>query len=220
MIKKTTIILIVAAGLMLSLFTFADTVSTQQNFIYRFHLYYDKGQLFANRDFEFKYDVIPDDFVAETVSAATSFRGEIVSGKGEILSSFRFDPKKGNPGFTKGAIAVDGPYFANAAKVNFYNGTNQLLLTLDVSGSSFCNDDGTCNKDVGEDYQNCPNDCKRPSPVPTYQPSVSVWQNMLIPGLAAVAIIIVILVVWIIIRRRRSLAAYGQNLPPPTPPTP
>lgn len=206
---------------MLSLFTSADTVSTQQNFIYRFHLYYDNGQLFANRDFEFKYDVIPDDFVLETVNVATSFRGEIVSGKGEILSSFRFDPKKGNLSFAKGAIAVDGPYFANAAEVNFYNSQNQKLLTLNVSGSSFCNDDGICNADVGEDYTNCPNDCKRPSPSPAYQPLVpSVWQNMLIPILVAAAVIIAVLVIWFIIKRRRSSANYGQNLPPQLPPTP
>lgn len=218
MIKKITIVSFIFLGLTLSSFVLADAVSTQQNFIYRFHLYYDSGQLFANRDFEFKYDVIPDDFTPETVSAASSFRGEIVSGKGEILSSFRFDPKKGNPTFAKGAIAVDGPYFANAAKVNFYNVANQLLLTLDVSGSSFCNDDGVCNKDVGENYQNCPNDCKRPSPAPTYQPpGPSLWQSMLIPVLLAAAVIIVVLVIWGIIRKRKTPAEQNQNLPPVQP---
>lgn len=201
----------------------ADETSpwSTQFYSYRFHLYYDNGQLFANRDFNFKYDIISDDFIPEVISTTHPFRGEIVSGKEEVLSSFRFDPQKGNPVFKKGGIAVDGPYFANAAKVNFYNGTNQLLLTLDVSGSSFCNDDGTCNSDVGENYQNCPNDCKRPSPSPAYQPPASsIWQSMLIPILVAVAVVVAALVIWFIIKRRRSLAGYDQNLPPQLPPTP
>lgn len=215
MIKKTTIILTIVIGLALSSFVLADTVSTQQNFIYRFHLYYDTGQLFANRDFKFKYDVIPDDFVPETVSTAHPFRGEIVSVKEEILSSFRFDPQKGNVTFSKGGIAVDAPYFADAARVDFYNDQGTKLLTIDVSGSSFCNDDGTCNSDVGENYQNCPNDCSRPSPSPAYQPPVpSIWQNMLIPILIAVAVIIAVLVSWVIIKRRRASAGQGQGLPP------
>jgi hypothetical protein len=217
MAKKITIISFIFWGLGLLFFASADIISDQQNFIYRFHLYFDNGQLFANRDFEFKYDVIPDDFVPEMISTGRAFRGEVISGKNEILHSFRFDPQKGNSAFKKGAIAVDGPYFANAAKVNFYNDKNQLLLTLDVSGSSFCNDDGACNKDVGENYQNCPNDCPRPSPAPTYQPpGPSLWQNMLIPMLlAAAGVIIAVLVVWGIIKKRRAKS--GQ-FPPPAPP--
>jgi len=215
MSKKATIISFALLGLALSSFVFADTVSTQQNFVYRFHLYYDNGQLFANRDFEFKYDVIPDDFVPETVSMTHAFRGEIVSGKGEILYSFRFDPQKGNSAFKKGGIAVDGPYFANAAKVNFYNDKNQLLLTLDVSGSSFCNDDGVCNKDVGENYQNCPNDCKRPLPVPIVSPApYSIWHDPFLLGLAALVVVVVVLVVWVIIKRKR---AKSGGFPPPMP---
>ncbi|MEK9177868.1 MAG: hypothetical protein AAB777_01970 [Patescibacteria group bacterium] len=218
MIKKTATILFLILGLTFSISALADQISDRQNFIYRFHFYYDSGQLFANRDFEFKYDVIPDDFTPETVSAASSFRGEIVSGKGEILSSFRFDPKKGNPNFAKGAIAVDGPYFANAAEVNFYNARNQKLLTLDVSGSSFCNDNGICNSDVGEDYQNCPNDCKRPSPSPVVLPLAPFWQSSLFIGLAALAIVVVVLIVWSIIRMRKKRAEFTGQLPP-VPPT-
>ncbi len=193
---------------------------SSQFYSYRFHLYYDNGQLFANRDFNFKYDIISDDFIPEVISTTHPFRGEIVSGKEEVLSSFRFDPQKGNPVFKKGSIAVDGPYFANAAKVNFYNDKNQPLLSLDLSGSSFCNDDSVCNSDVGENYQNCPNDCPRPSPSPTYQPSApSVWQNMLIPILVAAAAIIAVLAVWVIIKRKRISAGQNQGLPPETPPT-
>lgn len=190
---------------------------SSQFYSYRFHLYYDNGQLFANRDFNFKYDIISDDFIPEIISTTHPFRGEIVSGKEEVLSSFRFDPQKGNPVFKKGGIAVDGPYFANAAKVNFYNDKNQLLLTLDLSGSSFCNDDGACNSDVGENYQNCPNDCPRPSPSPAYQPPApSVWQNMLIPILMAAAVLVAILAAWLIIKKRKT----GSNAPSELPPVP
>ncbi len=218
MIKQITIISLIILGLAFTFFVLADTVSEQESFIYRFHLYYDNGQLFANRDFEFKYDVIPDDFVSETISTNRAFRGEIISGKEEVLHSFQFDPQKGNSAFKEGSIAVDGPYFANAANVNFYNDENQLLLTLDVSGSSFCNDDGICNSDVGENYQNCPNDCPRPSPVPVVTPaSYSIWKDPLLIGLTVLAAIVVVLVVLVIIRRRKAAANFNQNLPPAQP---
>lgn len=201
----------------------ADETSpwSTQFYSYRFHLYYDNGQLFADRDFEFKYDLVAEEFAPETLTTQAPYTGEIVNVRNEIKATFQFDPKQGNSKFVKGKISIKGPYFANAAKVNFYNDKNQLLLTLDLSGSSFCNDDGTCNSDVGENYQNCPNDCPRPSPSPAYQPPApSVWQNMLIPILVAVAIIIAVLVVWVIIKRKRTSAGQNQGLPPETPLTP
>ena len=201
----------------------ADEASpwSTQFYSYRFHLYYDNGQLFADRDFEFKYDLIAEQFTPETLTTQTPYRGEIVSVRNEIGATFQFDPKQGNPKFTKGKISVKGPYLADAAKANFYNDKNQLLLALDIGGSSFCNDDGTCNSDVGENYQNCPNDCPRPSPSPAYQPPApSIWRNMLIPVLIAVAVVVAALVIWFIIRRRRSSAGFDQNLPPQLPPTP
>jgi hypothetical protein len=195
-----------------------DSTAARDTSIYRFHLFYDSGQLYANRDFKFKYDVIPNVFVAENITTSKPFSAEITGVKNQILATFKFDPQKGKSNFVKGAINVDGPYFADAAEVNFYNAQNQKLLTLDVSGSSFCNDDGICDSDVGENYQNCPNDCPRPtpSPSPTYQPPApSVWQNMLIPVLVAAVIVIVVLVIWVIIKRRRG--GSGQ-IPPQIPP--
>ncbi len=195
----------------------ADEASpwSSQFFSYRFHLYYDNGQLFADRDFEFKYDLIAEQFTPETLTTQTPYKGEIVNVQNETETTFQFDPKQGNPKFAKGKISIKGPYFADAAKANFYDDKNQLLLALDIGGSSFCNDDGTCNSDVGENYQNCPNDCKRPSPSPTYQPPApSVWQNMLISILVAAVVIVAALVIWVIIKRRRALASQGQGLPP------
>lgn len=200
--------------ILLENFAVADERSPDQ-FTYIFHLYYDNGQLFADRDFEFKYDLIAEQFTPDTLTTQTPYRGEIINVKNETETTFQFDPKQSKPLFIKGKISVKGPYFADVAKVNFYNDKNQLLLTLDVGGSSFCNDDGTCNSDVGENYQNCPNDCPRPSPSPTYQPPApSVWQNMLIPILIAAVIIIAVLIVWVIIKRRRASASQDQGLPP------
>lgn len=203
----------------------ADETSpwSTQFYSYRFHLYYDNGQLFADRDFEFKYDLIAEQFTPEALTTQTPYRGEIVSVQNETKATFQFDPRQGNPKFTKGKISIRGPYFADAQKVNFYNDKNQLLLTLDVSGSSFCNDDAVCNSDVGENYQNCPNDCKKPSPSPAYQPPApSVWQSMLIPILiaAAVLLLVVIWIVWAIIKKRKTESgAMPPIIPPTTPPT-
>ncbi len=195
----------------------ADEISpwSPQFFSYRFHLYYDNGQLFADRDFEFKYDLIAEQFTSETLTTQAPYKGEIVNVQNEIKATFQFDPKQGNPRFAKGKISVKGPYFADASSAKFYNDKGELLLTLNLSGSSFCNDDGTCNSDVGENYQNCPNDCPKPSPSPAYQPPTpSVWQNMLIPILIAAAVVVAALVVWVIIKRRRTSAGQNQGLPP------
>lgn len=204
-------------------FLAADETSpwSPQFYSYRFHLYYDNSQLLADRDFEFKYDLVAEQFVPEALTTLVPYKGEIVNVQNETEATFQFDPKQGNSKFTKGKISIKGPYFADAAKANFYNDKNQLLLTLDIGGSSFCNDNGTCNSDVGENYQNCPNDCPRPSPSPTYQsPAPSVWQNMLIPIIVAVVVIIAVLVVWVIIKRKRASAGQNQGLPPETPLTP
>ncbi len=196
----------------------ADEVSpwSPQFYSYRFHLYYDNGQLFADRDFEFKYDLIAERFTPETLTTQTPYRGEIINVKNEIKVAFQFDPKQGNSRFAKGKISVKGPYFADAAMVNFYNEKNQLLLTLDIGGSSFCNDDGTCNSDVGENYTNCPNDCPKPSPSPA--PTISppgffgLGLSKLILILAgAVLAAVVIWIVWAIIRKRKA-----SEFTPPT----
>ncbi len=216
MIKKIILLGLVIWGI--GVFALADTVSRQDKFIYRFHLYYDNGQLLANRDFKFKYDIVSDNFIPEVISIANPFRGEVVSVINEVLYSFQFDPQKGNLAFKKGGVAVDAPYFADAAKVNFYDDKNLLLLALDVSGSSFCNDDGTCNSDVGENYQNCPNDCPKPAtptPVPSVTPSAGISSLKLILIFAGAAVLIVVIwVVWAIIRKRKS---GGGTLPPEVP---
>ena len=134
---------------------------------YIFYLYYDNGQLVADRDFEFTYDVVPEEFVPETFNTPFPYKGEIVNLKGEVAKTFQFDPRQGNPKFLKGKISVKAPYVSDGEKAVFYNNQGDALLTVFVSDSSFCNDDGVCNTDNGEDMLSCPLDCKTVTPVPT-----------------------------------------------------
>lgn len=226
MIKKLLIILLIFGAITAFHFSVSadpiDSTIAKNSSIYRFHLYYDSGQLYANRDFKFKYDIIPNLFVPENITTAKPFSADIIGVKGNTLTIFRFDPQKGKPSFTKGAINVDGPYFADAQKVNFYDDKNKLLLTLDVSGSSFCNDDGTCNSDVGENYLNCPNDCKAPtpsaSPSATPVPGGGLFSQPLILIILLIVIaVIVVLAVWSIIKKRRKTAESAE-IPPEIPP--
>jgi hypothetical protein len=219
-IKTLIIIYLVVLGLFIfSPFSQADKVADAYPFVYLFHLYYDNGKLLADRDFEFKYDLIAEEFTPETISTDSPYKGEVVSIKGSVLATFSFDPRRDNPNFKAGKISVKGPYFADAARVNFYDGHNRLLLTIDVWGSSFCNDDGICNEDVGEDYKNCPNDCKGASLSPSIsQPPVAGGKPspLVFIIIAAAIIVIAVLIIWVIIKKRKT-TSQNQNLPPVKP---
>ena len=157
-------------------FSRADSLSSAEEFpfVYLFHLYYDNGRLFADKDFEFKYDLVADQFVQPQLDINEPFRGEVVSVSDSVIGNFKFDPR-----ITGGKISVKGPHFSNAGKVNFYNDKDELLLTIQVSESSVCNEDGICNTDTGESSQNCSYDCKTtPTPTITPEPQLSVWSRM------------------------------------------
>ena len=147
--------------------------------VYLFHLYYDNGQLFADRDVQFKYDVLPEMFVSEILNTQFPYKGEVINLKGEVAETFQFDPRKGNPKFLKGTFSVKAPYVPDGQKVNFYNAQGNQLLSIFVSESSFCNDDGVCNPDTGEDTKTCPSDCKITTPVPIEPPIDSGQGGML-----------------------------------------
>lgn len=191
--------------------------------VYLFHLYYDQGRLVPDRDFQFKYDILVEEFASEDVNQAKAiYRGEIVDVRGRVKTSFRFDPQRGDPKFVKGKISVKGPYFADAQEANFYDQAGQKLSTITVSESSFCNDNGVCDKDVGESEQNCPADCQTatPSPSPssstTPLPSPAVFNWLIILGALAV-LIVVTAVVWLIIKRRKKKTDNMtlDDIPPP-----
>ncbi len=145
----------------------ASAISPSLGSVYLFHLYYDNGQLFADRDVQYKYDILSEVFVPETLNTQFPYKGEVVNLKGEVAKTFQFDPRQGNPNFLKGTLSVKAPYIPDAQKVNFLDGQGKQLLSIFVSESSFCNDDGVCNADVGEDSKTCPSDCKTVTPVPT-----------------------------------------------------
>lgn len=142
--------------------TYADVIEDAPWFTYTylFHLYYDNDQLFADRDFEFKYDMVAEEFVPEKLTTQFPFKGDIISFQGKVVSTFLFDPRRGDPDFLKGKISVKAPYAPNGQKAVFYDSQNKPLVTIFVNESSFCNEDGVCNSDRGEDNKTCSNDCK------------------------------------------------------------
>ncbi len=166
------LILIILFSVLAPLVVFGEGVADKQvsSSVYLLHLYFDNGQLFADRDVQFKYDILSETFVPEILATQFPYKGEVVNLKGEVAATFQFDPRQGNPKFLKGKISVKAPYVPDGQKGNFYNGQGNQLLSIFVSESSFCNDDGVCNPDVGEDNKTCPSDCKSSIITPTVSP--------------------------------------------------
>lgn len=139
-------------------FSFANAFIEDDRSFYIFHLQFKQDVLSQNPDARFIYDVIPG--VYETTKSSGDFYGEIVSVRKVTLLRFWFDkPTTFIPVEGRSIIDVRAPFFANADHVTFFSASGKKLFTISVSGSSFCNDNGLCNKDVGESSLNCPNDC-------------------------------------------------------------
>ena len=176
------------------------------DFVYLFHLYYDNGQLFADRDFEFKYDVIPEEFKSEILVTQFPFKGEVINFKNEVAASFLFDPRKGDQEFLKGKVAVKAPYIPDADKVYFYDNQGNQLLTFFVGESSFCDDDGICNVEKGENEQTCSNDCKA---IPTTDDQRPATDGEGLSGMAWTLIILVLASIgaggWYFWRKRKMV---------------
>ena len=139
---------------------------------YSFFLYYDNGQLYSDRDYEIKFDVLSEKFTPETINEGQlKFKGEILNFKNEIVKTFEFDPQKGDTSFKTGKITVKGPYIANGLRANFYDNNGVQALSVFVSAASICNDDGSCSAVAGENEKTCPSDCKKArTPIPTPAP--------------------------------------------------
>lgn len=131
------------------------------DYVYNFFLFYDTGQLFGNRDKEIKYEVVSGIFIEEDIKPPNDYRVDVINFKNQVVKTVKFDPQKGDPSFMSGAITVIVPYVANGNRVNFYNPANIHLLTIFVSESSFCDDNGSCDASKGEDSDNCPLDCRK-----------------------------------------------------------
>ena len=210
--QKITAILLLVVGswLLVGSFVFADEPG-DSNFTYLFHLYYDNSQLFADRDFELKYDVIPEEFVPETYSTQFPFKGEIVTLSNRIASTFLFDPRRGDPDFRAGKISVKAPYAPNGQKAVFYDSQGRTLLTVFVSESSFCNDDGVCNFDRGENENTCPNDCKGVVPVPPPKQDVNGQGDMLMSAIYVLIIAGAALGGWFGWRRGKKIKYFKED---------
>lgn len=211
------VVIFIGAGL----FAHADT-PTQNEFYYVFHLFKNKaGQLVADRDFKFVYDVIPGAFSQPSVGQFP-YRGEVFSFNGQAVGQFQFDA-------VTGKISVQAPYVADAQRVVFYDSQNQPVLTIPVSDSSYCNDNGICESDQGEDYQNCSNDCKSavlPSAPATPSDTGGSGSSGILSGIIYTVIGLVLLGGgWWFLKKRRG-GGTPPSVPPmpqiqmPTPPTP
>lgn len=139
---------------------------------YVFYLYYDNGQVFGDRDYEVKYDIVNEIFVPQ-VAVSGWYKFEILNSKSEVAETIQFDPRQGNPAFLTGKIQVKGPYTPNGQRVIFYDDQNKQLLNLFMFEGALCNDDGSCSLGQGETEKTCPSDCvkKITTPLPTITPT-------------------------------------------------
>ncbi len=134
-------------------------------FSYIFYLYYDAGQLIGDRDYQVKFDVVNEKFVAPSPSTG-GYKVEIYDYKSKLVQTVQFDPKQGNPTFTRGKVTVKAPYISDAIRASFYDNQNHQLMTIFLSAASLCNDDGFCSATNGENEKSCPNDCKKAGTTP------------------------------------------------------
>ena len=141
------IVTIISILLLFPILVFGQTQSAQ-DFTYSFNLYFDNGKLVADRDAEFSYDILPEEFPG----SSGAFKLEII----DLLdrsTTVNFEPQQGK-------MKVLAPYKADGKEAKFYDASGTLLLTLAVNESSFCDDDGVCEENYGENYLNCSHDCQ------------------------------------------------------------
>jgi len=185
---------------------------------YVFYLYNDKGQLFADRDYEIKFDILSEKYVP--VSPGPGFyKGEVITHKSETAQTFYFDPKSGDTNFAAGKIQVKGPYVSDGRQVTFYNADGVSMVNVFVMQGSICNDDGICTEAEGENNNTCPNDCKRARVTPTELPPVTLDEGydlttLLTYSVGGVAVLVLVWFGWRWWRKKRE----ESFLPPPTPP--
>ncbi len=162
------IITLTAALILCMPFSFAtaDVPTDDELFDYIFYVEFINNKPQVSTDAKIPYYIIP---VTEHTSVLSSgeFRGEIISGKGKLLESFWFNaPQTTITALGKSRIDLRAPYFANADHVSFYSAKGtKPLFTISLKASSFCNDNNKCEKDVGENYLNCSNDCPAPQKI-------------------------------------------------------
>ncbi|KKT81572.1 MAG: hypothetical protein A3B99_03415 [Candidatus Yanofskybacteria bacterium RIFCSPHIGHO2_02_FULL_44_12b] len=188
---------------------------------YAARLYFDNGKLFADRDYEVKYEIVESKFVQEVVTTPFPYRFEVIGFNNKVISSFQFDPRKGNPTFNSGKITVYAPYAPDGFKIDFLDNASRQILSLFVSDSSFCDDDNICEESKGENEKTCSNDCRAGrTPVPTVNVSlprdeggfgITALITYIVAGLAALG------VAWFGWRWWKGRGARGLLSPEPLP---
>jgi|GEM_PF-4415886 len=145
---------------------------------YVFHLQIQDGILAKNSDFKFFYDPIPGDYVTSNEQSG-EYNAQIISGKGVTLSTVWFSaPNTLLVAKNKKILDVRTPYFANADRVVFYDSAGKQLFSESLRGSSFCNENNKCDKEVGENYQNCSMDCPAPAIAAPSMPVIPPTTNL------------------------------------------
>ncbi|MDP3697243.1 MAG: hypothetical protein Q8R55_04430 [Candidatus Taylorbacteria bacterium] len=162
--------LVVFSSMFASALTKPGSDADIDNLSYVFYLYYDNNQLFVDRDYEIKFDIVNEKFIAEPLLPAGSYKAEIFSFKPELVKTFNFDPRKGDAGFRTGKVQVRGPYVPDGSRVTLYNPQNNPVLNIFISEGSICNDDGICTSAENENEKTCPADCKQARPSRTVEP--------------------------------------------------
>ncbi len=161
-----------------------------EDFSYAFHLYYDQGRLTVDRTAAYPYDVIGQPYVRRPVSLG-ALSGAILDVQGRTVAQFSFD-------LVQGANTVFAPYRADAAQARFSDAQHQTLLSVDISGSSFCNDNGACEPETGEDVANCPRDCVGVPAAPAHNRHV-VWLAL------GAAVALIVGGAWLRVRARKAV---------------
>lgn len=140
---------------------------------YQFHLEYSKGVLQVEKGVDYPYSPIPVEYHQQYDPAQADFYGVIFNIKNKEDARFGFmTPTTTTVTLGKSLLSVWAPKYADADHVSFYTKTNKHLFDVSVRDSSFCNDNNICDENIGENGNNCPNDC----PVvinPTIQPAVA-----------------------------------------------
>lgn len=188
---------------LLLLFVITSPVFAAQDsgvYTYQFHLYFDRGKLVTDRDFEFPFDLIAKSYEPVVETSDQNFKGEILSVRGAVLADFEFYPKTGK-------VTAEASYFSNAKTAVFYNQDNLELLTIDLApGGPVCNENGICNEDTGENNQNCPSDCKvTPTTTITPEPQPSLLVRIFsVSNLSGLAVVVALVFLFSWLRKKKN----------------
>lgn len=92
------------------------------------------------------------------------FAAKVLSVKGEELYSFKFPVEfwfYDNPAvLTEKPVLIIFPHYRNVQEAKIYDKEDNLVLTVDLSGYTTCNENAVCNIEIGENEELCPSDCR------------------------------------------------------------